>query len=186
MTYVIPTGIDREIAKSIVKQCSTLQLDKAEINLADSGVQYEDEKKRLSHIAWLPTDCWIAGMMAHFVNEANYNNFKYDLTQWAAHIQYTEYRGAKSTYQWHNDHAPSAFDQSMIRKLSISMFLSDPEEYEGGEFEIIDLVTNNKHSIKPPMGTVIIFPSLARHRIKPLKSGKRISLVGWMAGPPFR
>ena len=66
MTYVIPTGIDREIAKSIVKQCSTLQLDKAEINLADSGVQYEDEKKRLSHIAWLPTDCWIAGMMAHF------------------------------------------------------------------------------------------------------------------------
>ena len=45
---------------------------------------------------------------------------------------------------------------------------------------------NKMSTMKPPMGTAIIFSSTTRHRVRPIKSGKRISLVGWYGGPPFR
>ena len=48
------------------------------------------------------------------------------------------------------------------------------------------LVTVKMKTFKPQMGDAIIFPSTTRHRVRPLKSGKRISLVGWYGGPAFR
>ena len=78
------------------------------------------------------------------------------------------------------------FDSNLIRKLSISLILSDPSEYEGGEFQIMHMGDKKMTTMKPPMGTAIIFSSTTRHRVRPIKSGKRISLVGWYGGPPFR
>ncbi len=62
--------------------------------------------------------------------------------------------------------------------------LSDPEEYEGGIFELFI----NKHVRELPKkkGMVALFPSYFMHRVTPVTKGERRSLVLWVSGPPFR
>lgn len=82
-----------------------------------------------------------------------------------------------------------------VRKLSMIIQLSDSEEYEGCDFEIIEQLGGeessrnifehmNEESRKK--GSVIVFPSYQRHRITPLISGERKSLVCWASGPDWR
>ena len=73
----------------------------------------------------------------------------------------------------------------MERKLSISLLLSDPDEYEGGELEF-RYYDKNYAFVKPDAGTGVIFPSWLPHRVHPVKSGIRRSLVAWMDGPLFK
>ena len=183
--YYIPTAIDEDVAKLIIQKCDQLSLAPSEIGIDDynNGV---DLSIRKSLTGWVPTDSWIAGMMKHFIEVANEGLFKYDITKWSDKIQYTTYEGAGSKYNWHTDIAQSPYDESIMRKLSISLLLNDPDEYEGGEFQLMDCAGEKIKTLKPPIGTAIIFPSTTKHRVRPLKSGKRISLVGWYGGPPFR
>jgi len=61
--------------------------------------------------------------------------------------------------------------------------LSNPADYEGGEFEFL-LVTDE---LGPrSRGSLIAFPSYLAHRVRPVTSGTRLSLVSWIGGPPFR
>ena len=72
-----------------------------------------------------------------------------------------------------------------IRKLSFSIQLSDPEDYEGGELEFN--VNNEERFFAPnKKGTVIIFDSRIQHRVLEVKSGVRKSLVGWVVGPRWK
>jgi PKHD-type hydroxylase len=127
-------------------------------------------------------------MMKHFVEVANNNYFKYDLVKFSDKIQYTVYDEKNSHYSWHTDITEACYSEydNHVRKLSISLILSDPSEYEGGEFQIMHMGDKKMTTLKPPMGTAIIFSSTTRHRVRPIKSGKRISLVAWMGGPSFR
>tara|TARA_B100000927_G_scaffold188214_1_gene151578 strand:- start:4992 stop:5582 length:591 start_codon:yes stop_codon:yes gene_type:complete len=100
-------------------------------------------------------------------------------------IQYTEYDSSyKGHYDWHTDwnwNVPG----NRVRKLSMTIQLSDGSEYEGGDFEIaLDI----KPGFAPTkqLGTVIAFPSFMPHRVTPVTSGLRKSLVVWFTGPPFK
>jgi len=124
--------------------------------------------------------------MSHYIQEANRNYFQFDLTQWSDQIQYTEYNGKGTHYKWHADSAHSSLSPMLVRKLSISLLLSPPDDYEGGEFQLLSSDSKEMKTFKPEMGQAIIFPSYLTHRVRPLKSGHRVSLVGWFGGPPFR
>ena len=68
------------------------------------------------------------------------------------------------------------------RKLSVTVQLSDPDSYKGG-----DLVIDNCDDGKPftcprTRGTIIVFDSRWIHRVKPIKSRRRYSLVKWIHG----
>lgn len=188
--YYIPSAIDKDVANIIKKQCSSnLNLVQSEIANSEENdhiIPSHNEAIRNSKVGWIPTDNWISGMMKHFVEVANNNLFHYDLNQWASHIQYTYYGGKGTHYTWHSDIQKSSFDEDNIRKLSISLLLSDSDDYEGGELQIMHMGDTGMQTIKPPIGSAIIFPSTSRHRVRPLKSGERISLVGWYGGLPFR
>lgn len=83
-------------------------------------------------------------------------------------------------YNWHSDViSPNAGIQ---RKLSASIILSDPSEYEGGllEFDGVDKQPELKQ------GSIIVFPSFIRHRVTPVTSGIRYSAVAWALGPTFK
>ena len=71
-----------------------------------------------------------------------------------------------------------------IRKLSFSIMLTDPEEYEGGELLLkthsLPIKTLNKK------GTIIFFPSYVLHEVTPVTKGTRKTLVGWVLGPSFK
>ena len=87
-------------------------------------------------------------------------------------------------------------DHGKIRKLSVTVSLNDPSEYDGGNLEFdfrndFDFDRNRKHKIKEcteirPRGSIIIFPSFVWHRVNPVTRGTRYSLVMWNLGWPFK
>ena len=99
-------------------------------------------------------------------------------------LQYSEY-GVGGEYGWHRDVHEKPYSNGLVRKVSFSTILNN--NFEGGEFDIetknpadkkrYDTFDNKKHN-------TIIFPSHMWHRVRPVKSGVRKSIVGWVLGPP--
>ena len=125
----------------------------------------------------------------------NYSGWNYDLTFIEA-FQLTHYYEG-NFYDWHSD----VFEEPVIRnniphnrKVSASIFLNDPEEYEGGELDLELRGPKTRESeegerfdsFKLPKGSIILFPSHIWHRVRPVTSGVRKSLVLWVQGPSFR
>jgi len=180
--YYIPTGLDKTMAYHIMGLVERDFLHDGEIDEGNI-----DKSIRNCKTGWIPHTHWISGMMAHYIKESNQKFFKYDLTGWANDIQYTEYNKKGSHYGWHCDIGiVNLLNGCESRKLSISLLLSDPSEYEGGEFQLLLDGRKDMITLKPPLGYAIIFPSTSVHRVRPIKSGVRTSLVGWYGGPNFR
>ena len=73
----------------------------------------------------------------------------------------------------------------MVRKLSFVLQLSDPDDYEGGNLQLLDEA--GKSYIAPRQrGTMILFDSRTMHRVLKVKSGVRKSIVGWTVGPRWK
>lgn len=90
-------------------------------------------------------------------------------------IQFGQYSEGEF-YDWHMDAGPQT-----DRDISASVFLDDPNNYEGGDFEFFT------DSLKKPVqeqGTILVFPSLMTHQVTPVKKGKRHSLVMWGSNTP--
>jgi PKHD-type hydroxylase len=62
--------------------------------------------------------------------------------------------------------------------LSVTLFLSEPEEYDGGELVIDDYY--GSHQVKLPAGHVVLYPSTSLHRVTPVTKGARISSFFWL------
>lgn len=190
----IPNEIIDIIEKDIKKFDSELQESKLWGDIIDKST-------RNSKNAWIPTTYWIAGFLWHYIERANRENFLYDLRNIdGENLQYTQY-GPGEYYGWHNDagianqYKPQAIgnrgleivqDQineraELVRKLSFSLQLSDFDEYEGGEFQLLD-ESGKMYFAPKKKGTIIIFDSRAQHRVRPVKSGVRKSIVGWVVG----
>jgi hypothetical protein len=159
---------------------------------------------RDTKVAWMPTTHWIAPFLMYYVNRANRENFRFDITTIDGEsMQYTVY-GPGKFYSWHRDDslaeksmfvAPNGTGQrqditsndshDMCRKLSFSLLLSDPDEYEGGQFQMMNYA-NKMYEVPQEKGLLVIFDSTTLHRVRPVKKGTRKSLVGWVVGPRWR
>lgn len=142
---------------------------------------------RTSTIRWLDVqgiDNDIALYLMQFVRQSNRSNFGFDIDN-LYEIQFTEYHGTENgKYDWHHDvffETPAPYQ----RKLSIVVQLSDPNDYEGGNFEFFNMPSPSKDQFKP-RGSVLVFPSFFPHRVLPVTSGLRTSLVSWIDGPAWR
>ena len=133
-----------------------------------------------SKICWL-SDKWIKMLLWEYVLKAN-KAFQIDIKN-NSEMQFIEYRhNEEGHYDWHHDVNWNGQD-GMDRKLSVTIQLSDSNEYVGGNFEFDEIKTNVDFK---PQGTVIIFPSYLRHRVSPVTFGTRRSLVAWYYGPKWR
>ena len=154
-------------------------------------------KKRKSNIVWM-NDRWIYREIQPYIRIANQSagwNFEWD---WSESCQFTKYK-LNQFYDWHCDSWNKPYDKpkdpnshGKIRKLSVTVSLSDETEYEGGDFEF-DFRQSDEGSNQPqvckeirPKGSIVVFPSFVWHRVKPVTSGTRYSLVMWNLGWPFR
>ena len=148
-----------------------------------------DSQLRRSEVRWLPD--WeekvapiVTAIMWH-CKKANREFFGFEIS-YLQDIQYTTYKSEnEGKYDWHHDTfwaGPNCFD----RKISFIVQLSDPSEYTGGEFEIDPQYEVLDQDLVKKKGTVIVFPSFIRHRVTPVTSGVRRSLVSWVEGPKFR
>ncbi|MFG6447464.1 Fe2+-dependent dioxygenase [Roseateles sp. BYS180W] len=83
-------------------------------------------------------------------------------------------------YGWHVDSAlmRSGADAELLRSdVSTTLFLSDPQDYDGGELEVQD--TYGSHEVKLPAGDAIIYPSTSLHRVRPVTRGARVCAFFW-------
>lgn len=101
-------------------------------------------------------------------------------------IQLTRYDGKNE--DWYGRHRDTFFmTQNTHRKLSATIQLTDPNEYEGGDFTMFECEQDdpNKNEIRQ-QGTVLFFPSFMYHQVNPVTKGIRNSLVVWFTGPHWR
>ena len=87
-------------------------------------------------------------------------------------------------YNWHCDYGVAPVKGS-VRKLSMSVHLTDPKDYEGGELNLINY-SNYPIMVNNNLGSTIVFDSRIPHKVWPITWGKRIALVGWANGPKLR
>ncbi len=159
------------------------------LNFSDGRVGHDnkgslEKQTRKSSVGWIPqTDYtrWLYDKLAIAVRTQNDKRWGLDLYGCGEMIQYTRYSpGGK--YNWHMDVGNSG--RSVNRKVSLSVMISGKDECEGGEFEMHN--TQKYDHIDLDKGDAVIFPSYMMHRVCPVKSGMRRSLVLWVSGPPFR
>ena len=184
--YYLPTAIDSSVSEVIVNQLSHLKLEEATVT--ESGKDSGNSNKTIRNCLTqgIPSDHWVSGMLAHFVNCANSNLFHFDLHNWADSLHLCVYDKKGSHYDWHTDISSALYShpENHVRKLSISLCLSSKDEYDGGEFQLY--VGRKMYNFKMDCGDAIIFPADCMHRVRKIKSGSRKSLVGWYGGPQFR
>lgn len=83
------------------------------------------------------------------------------------------------TYGNHVDDAVMAGPEGPMRTdVSFTLFLSNPDDYDGGEL-VID-TTAGEQSYKLPAGSMIVYPASTLHRVEPVTRGERIGAIGWV------
>ena len=152
--------------------------------------------KRNCKVAWI-NETWIYDIINPFIHAANKEagwNFQWD---WNQSSQFTIY-GKGKYYGWHTDQSPKIIKHEnkningKMRKLSLTLQLTDKSQYTGGDFQF-KWIDNRKKDLlniitvddSKDIGTVIIFPLFIWHRILPITKGKRESLVNWSVGKVF-
>jgi PKHD-type hydroxylase len=150
----------------------------------DTGTTIENKKARDCELAFLDIDqhtLWIYERLGDIIPVVNRDLFMLDIG-YVAPLQYTIYEGNKNQhYDWQFDRLIQYSD--FERKISGVIILSDPSEYEGGDFEIIINGNPEEKQIHRPLkGEIIFFSSNFPHRVTPVTQGTRKSLVFWVEG----
>ena len=147
------------------------------------GTTKNKSDARSSQISWLYSSddlSWVFRKITDIVLNLNDRFFQFDLHGLNEGLQFTNYKAPSDKYGKHIDRA----FEILIRKLSLSIQLTDPKEYEGGE---LFLYENEKGTeMKKEQGTLILFPSYILHEVKPIIKGERNSLVSWVIGKQFK
>ena len=192
MFYVFPKVVKPDVCERIVKDCKQNILKEATIYGADKKGRDDPEIRKTSVHFIKDKDNEINELAWHFLREANKIQFNYNLEYFQA-IQFAEYKDG-GFYGWHQD-ASSIDPDNETRKLSLTLVLSNPDNFEGGELQFYnggrpmedmgeitgEQVTND---IKA-QGSVVVFDSRDWHRVTPVTKGVRHSIVCWTVGPNF-
>jgi PKHD-type hydroxylase len=163
---------------AIIRIGSQSELDKA----ATFG-PVQSDKNRNSHVQFLfPNELtnWVFMRIAGAAHEINRQFFQFDLDGLNQGLQFTRYTAPGQHYDWHIDRGYL----TATRKLSISIQLNDPADYDGGELQL--KFGRKDETIRKERGMVTFFPAYTLHRVKPVTRGTRYSLVAWIGGPPFK
>lgn len=178
--YFFNNGFSKEELSKIYKDVGT-------IPFVDATTAGSDSKEiRSSRIKWIPQSTewwWLYDKLSKMAVEANDVLWNFDLFSLPECIQYTEYLDVEGGhYGWHQDIGPGILS---LRKISITVQLSDDSDYEGGELE---LSQGGEGGIMAPRGagTVVIFPSYLMHRVNKVTRGTRKSFVLWVGGEHYR
>ena len=143
-----------------------------------------NEHIRRSELKWLDKDpdcAWVFEKLSHVAASLNADYFGFDLTGFGEPIQLTNYHESRQgTYVWHQDFGSSGTS----RKLSMVLQLSDPNDYVGGELQL--LTRKEPTSIQKKRGLITVFPAWTLHQVTPVTKGTRQTLVAWISGPAFK
>jgi len=138
---------------------------------------------RLSNITWLYANDdleWVFRKITDVVLFLNNKYFNFDIFWLNEGLQFTNYKAPSDKYEKHVDRAQGI----LVRKLSLSIQLTDPKDYEGGELFLYE--DKKGLEMSKEQGTLVLFPSFILHEVKPVTKGERNSLVSWVTGKQFK
>ena len=139
---------------------------------------------RKSGVCWIKEPFYL-NLFFDIFKRANHDsnlNFQLDHIE---DLQLTQYVAPDGHYDFHSDgdgHSRKNIDDS-VRKLSMTCLLTDPNEFEGGNFQLQTSAT--PYDVKLERGDIVIFPSYKLHRVSPVTKGVRHSMVAWAHGSAF-
>lgn len=171
--------VSKQECEEIIKTCKQELLTDATVG----GNMQVDAGIRRSKICFLDKNKYknIHENLWLRMSEANRSFFNFNI-QDSENIQFTEYdEKYEGEYKQHID---TFWISQNHRKISCILQLSDPEEYEGGDFFLNATERPNMEEVKN-QGTLLFFPSFLEHGITPVTKGTRYSLVCWFTGPHF-
>jgi len=154
-------------------------LNKAEIIGDNSKISAIRDSK----IAWLYSVDnmeWVFRRVTDAVVGVNNQYFKFDLYGFSEGFQFTRYDAPSGFYGVHTDKMLNG----VVRKLSLTIQLSAPEDYEGGELALH--LSGTPEMMPKEHGKMVLFPSYVLHEVRPVTKGTRYSLVAWITGVPFK
>ena len=176
-----------DIVQKIITECE--YYDPVDAQIGFGGETPQTDKVRSSTVRWVtPTDTnsqFITDILWRYAARANRDVFGFDIND-IYDIQYTIYEAEnKGHYDWHFD---TFWGNPMMndRKLSVTIQLSDSDDYEGGDFLFDSAYTPPSKQELRQKGTILVFPSPIMHKVETVTKGTRKSLVAWIEGPKFR
>lgn len=180
------SAVSPEIVDEIVELGEYFEPTPATIGTGENQKVYE--KTRTSEVSWIkrghPRSKFIFDLLYYYAHEANRNAFSVDFN-YLRDVQYTKYYGHNGGhYTPHVDtfwNGLTAYD----RKISITVQLSEGEDYAGGDFKFVDDPSPDRDALRRK-GSVLVFLSPIRHVVEPVTAGERRSLVAWFEGPRWR
>ena len=198
MFYVFPRAISKKECEKLLDYCikntelkEASVLNKGQSDADDVRIGRTDPSIRITDIAFVEPDGnednKVNEVAWDFLNEANTRQFNYEIESYQL-VQFARYRDG-GHYGWHRDVNESAISPNgEMRKLSLTLCLTDPKEYEGGELQFFNGERPEEQRIINDIqdqGSVIVFDSRDWHRVTPVTKGTRYSLVCWSVGPNF-
>jgi len=148
-----------------------------------------DESYRKSIISWIPFPkaLPIYQVIQQWMEVTNSNCFGFDTVQLSEGGQYAEYSKG-GFYNWHMDSNTEMKRMPAVRKISMTLLLNNPKDYEGGDLEIFcsEKLDSENNKFKLKQGYAVFFASFLLHRVTPVIKGNRKSLVMWFGGTPLR
>ena len=168
--------------RQIIDAGRRLPPQKAQVGMGKPGGG-TDTKKRVTTISWIPFKEMdpMYNQVNQFIQQTNLNHFGFGDIQITEQAQFTEYP-VGGFYDWHMDCDVNMAHEPPVRKISMTVLLNDPLEFEGGDLE---LMSPGKFK-KLKQGHAMVFASFLNHRVAPVTRGVRQSLVMWFGGTPFR
>jgi len=169
----------------IIEYGNSLEKIKASVG-GDPSSEADISEIRESTTSWIQYNentSWIYDRLAFIARQLNGQFYRFNLHGFNEDLQYTVYNAeSNGHYTWHLDSGVTG-EGNPPRKFSLVLQLSDPGDYEGGDLEI--MVSPNPEQITKEKGLIAAFPSYTLHRVTPVTSGTRKSLVVWATGPAF-
>lgn len=166
-----------------LEQCNRVvsELTVTESKEATTGLEgiLADLNTRKTIVRFAEDGYWLTNILEQAALEANKQcGWEYHITS-KEQVQFAEY-SENNHYTWHTD-TFSLSGKPIDRKITVVCLLNN--EFEGGEFDI-RLYSDYEAPLKK--GTIIVFPSILEHRVRPITKGVRYSATVWFNGPRFR
>lgn len=199
------TQLPKDIIDSLIKE-----VEKNRSSFRKAGLIGGDINNTIRNCEFIqvPGYSWIGGFIWHYLSTINRDNYLYDITAFEEEsFQYLKYE-VGDFYSWHVDQGLEAmfypkcdrriristgqhdvlFRNEQVRKLSFSLQLTSPEEYTGGDLQILTFEPSYPTvKIAPKeLGSLVVFDSRLPHRVTKVKSGTRKAIVGWVVGPRWK
>jgi PKHD-type hydroxylase len=174
--------LNEEMISRVVEIGDNLEPQTAKIGIEGSLAN----EIRKGSIHWIPANeeyAWLYRNLTDIILAANEKYFKFDLVHLDM-LQYSVYNKGDRYVKHLDSHMNGAAPGKYSRKLSFSLQLSDPSEYEGGELSL--LYQEEPFYASKEKGTITFFPSYTLHEVLPVTKGTRKALVGWVSGPLFK